>query len=243
MSARNEIAQFITAVKDVHVTRMEGLLADGGVETKTVNVRVKAAFPSQVGSSSIFFLPDRIQITRVVSRLDDKVGSIDLKRAFLGGGLPRLSVETAQFSAPSLRLSKYMEIPGISEEYRAVIGTGHAQLSAKLRPLRQDRPTFQKLYNALVGEYRDLPRVKDYRQVEVIVWLCLQQMSPADIDFWIYGRRDRTYQEFNEHVKRLIGGYDFGFVPSPSTLRAIEDVMTPRYRNSWLSPADHTIEG
>jgi hypothetical protein len=139
------------------------------------------------------------------------------------------SFRSPMFRTPSARAAKHLGVEGISCSYERVLGNRHYELWVRLYSDLKDHNLRQELYNALIEEYPELPRVKDYPAVWTVVLNCVQKIASSDIEHWLFGGRGGWYQEYLEHVMRLTGGRQLGWVPSVPTLRKIEDVYEPRF--------------
>jgi hypothetical protein len=240
MMAKNRNARFATLVKDIHADRMAEYFRSDASEKEIDHSTVKVAFESHAGSSTLRPSSDRVHVRHMVLDNSQKTETLNLTRTFLVNDFEQLDDEKdtfrrPRFSTPSARAAKHLGVDGISCSYERVLGNQHQALWVRLYSDLEDRNLRQELYNALIEEYPELPRVKDYPAVWTVVLNCVQKIVPADIEHWLFGGRGGWYQEYLEHVMRLVGGRHLGWVPGISTLRKIEDVVEPRFR------AEHDI--
>lgn len=235
MKAKNRIAHFATLVKDIHAERMSEYLSGDVSQMKFTHSTLKVAFPSHAGSATLRPSSDRVQISHQVLNHDQKTETLDLTRTFFENDFERLDDEKGSFhspryNTPSARAAKHLGVDDISCAYERVLGNQHQDLWERLYRNLSDHNLRQELYNSLLEEYPELPRVKDYPAVWTVVLNCVQKIVPSDIEHWLFGSRGDWYQEYVEHIMRLTGGRQLDWLPSISTLRKIEDVADPRFR-------------
>lgn len=234
MMAMNRNARFATLVKDIHADRMADYLRSDASAKEITHSTRKVAFESHAGSAAIRPLLDSLHISHLVLDHSHKSDAPNLTRTFLVNDFGELDDEkgtfrSPKFRTPSARAAKHLGVDGISCSYERVLGNQHHEIWVRLYRNLKDRNLRQELYNALIEEYPELPRVKDQSAVWIVVLNCVQKIVPADIEHWLFGGRGQWYQEYLEHVMRLIGGRQLGWVPSVSTLRKIEDVYETRF--------------
>jgi len=229
MTARNNVARFRTAAKDVHAEFMAGYIERGRAGRRLVTLRSRAAFASQSGSSYVCLLDGTIQITTMVESLHHASGPLDLTRTFIGGGFEPLPGESDALATPSARLEARLGFEGLSQSYDLVLDHRAASSIKNAAVLTEHGGVGQGLYNELSETYPELPQVRNAKAAACVVLMCGQKLNVSDIEFWLYGRPDAEYQEYTEHVRRLIGGHHLGWVPSASTLRRIEIAAASKF--------------